>query len=146
MSVAVKVQPLVVAVLKVTLRATVPALRAVLAGRAGFGAEEVRPTVSLTVLTTFQFASTAFTVTLKAVPAVRALGVPVLPVTLPGEAVSPGASNCSITKAPAPTLMEGLVLAVIPAWGTSEAVTVRLPAVLSATVKVWVPLASAALA
>src|SRR5947199_10749576 len=91
MSVPVKVQPLAVAVLKVTLKATVPAVSAVLVGRAGLGAEEVRPTVSLTVLTTFQLASTAFTVTLNAVPAVRALGVPVLPVAVPGAPVSPGA-------------------------------------------------------
>src|SRR6266853_4643331 len=110
MSVAVKVQPLAVAVLKVTLKATVPAVRAVLAGRVGFSAEEVRPTVSLTVLTTFQLASTAFTVTLNGVPAVCALGVPVLPLTVPGAAVSPGTNICSFTKAPRFTVIGGLVL------------------------------------
>src|SRR6266699_7128365 len=101
MSVAVKVQPVAVAVLKVILKAAVPAVSAVLAGRVGLGAEEVMPTVSLTVLTTFQLESTAFTVTLNAVPAIRALGVPVLPVAVPGAPVSPGANNCSFTNPPA---------------------------------------------
>src|SRR5438132_11013611 len=136
MSVAVKVQPLVVAVLKVTLKATVPALKAVLAGRAGFGAEEVRPTVSLRVLTTFQLASTAFTVTLNAVPAICALGVPVLPVAEPGAAVSPGANNCSFTNVPALIVMEELVLDVLVPSVTSLAVTVRLPALLQVMLKV----------
>src|SRR6267378_8258514 len=101
MSVAVMVEPVAVAVLKVTLKATVPAVNEVLAGRTEFEAVEVRPTVSLTVLTTFQFASTAFTVTLNAVPAVCALGAPVLPVAEPGAEVSPGANNCSFTNEPA---------------------------------------------
>src|SRR5206468_8662765 len=126
MSVAVKVQPLVVAVLKVTLKATVPALRAVLADRAGFGAEEVRPTVSLTVLTTFQLASTAFTVTLNAVPAICALGVPVLPAAEPGAEVSPGANNCSFAKEPALMVIEELVFAVFVPSVRSVAVIVRL--------------------
>ena len=47
------------------------------------------PTVSVEV-TGFQFASTALTVTLNVAPAVCAYGVPVLPVALPGAAVSPG--------------------------------------------------------
>src|SRR6266853_452184 len=146
MSVAVKVQPLAVAVLKVTLKATVPAVSAVLAGRTGLGAEEVRPTVSLTVLTTFQFASTAFTVTLNAVPAVCALGVPVLPVAEPGAEVSPGANNCSFTNPPALTVIEELVFAVFVPSVMSVAVTVRLPALLHMILKVWVPPLNAALA
>ena len=48
------------------------------------------PTVSVIELTRFQFASTALTVTLNAPPAVCAVGVPVLPVAVPGAAVSPG--------------------------------------------------------
>ena len=50
---------------------------------------EVMPTVSVE-LTGFQLASTALTVTLKLLPAVCADGVPVLPVAVPGAAVSPG--------------------------------------------------------
>src|SRR5216684_4235939 len=145
MSVAVKVQPAVVAVLKVTLKATVPAVRAVLAGRTGFGAEEVMPTVSLIVLTTFQFASTAFTVTLNAVPAVCALGVPVLPVAEPGAEVWPGANNCSFTNPAALTVIEELVFAVFVPSVTSVAVTVRVPALLQVMLKVWVPPLSPAL-
>src|SRR6266576_6397935 len=113
MSVAVNVQPVAVAVLKVTLKAAVPAVSAVLAGRVGLGAEEVMRTVSLTVLTTFQLPSTAFTVTLNTVPAVCALGVPVLPVAEPGAAVSPGESTCRLANAPTLTVMAGLVLAVL---------------------------------
>ena len=78
--------------MSVTLNVWVPALKAAFAGIPALASEEVMATVSL-VLTTFQFASTALTVTLNALPAVRAVGVPVLPVALPGEAVSPGASN-----------------------------------------------------
>src|SRR2546430_1020159 len=146
MSVPVKVQPLGVAVLKVTLKATVPAVRAVLAGRVGLGAEDVMPTVSVTVLTTFQFASTAFTVTLNAVPAVCALGAPLLPVAVPGAEVSPGARTWSFENAPALTGIAGLLLPVIATCVTSEAVAVALPAVLSVTLKAFVPPTKAALA
>src|SRR5438034_1004189 len=66
-----------------------PAARSALAGKVAVESVEVIPTVSPTVLTTFQLASTALTVTLKNVQAVWALGVPVLPVALPGEAASP---------------------------------------------------------
>jgi len=48
---------------------------------------EVTLAVSVTVLIKFQLASTALTVTLKEAPAVCAVGVPVLPVVLPGAAV-----------------------------------------------------------
>ena len=57
------------AVLRVTLRAFVPLTRAVLPGRLAFASLEVMDTVSF-VFTTFQLASTALTVTLKALPAV----------------------------------------------------------------------------
>src|SRR6266542_2843050 len=84
------------------------------------------PTVWV-LLTTFQLASTALTVTLKAVPAVRAVAVPVLPVAVPGAAVSPGTSTCSFRNAPAVTvsswvaLLRPLLAAVIvgvPAFGS----------------------------
>src|SRR5439155_10086055 len=75
-----------------------------------------------------------------------ALGVPVLPVAVPGDAISPGTSNCSFVKAPGLTVKDGLVLAVIPPWVVSEAVAVLVPAVFAVTLKVLVPLTRAALA
>ena len=81
------------AVLNVTLKLLLPPTSAALAGRAALVSELVRPTMSLALLTRFQFASTALTVTLNAVPAFCGEGVPLLPVALPGAAVSPGASN-----------------------------------------------------
>src|SRR6266567_2836168 len=84
-SVAVMVKlPLV---LKKNRDACVPAASAALAGKVAVESVEVIPTVSVTVFTRFQFASTALTVTLKDVQAVWAVGVPVLPLALPGEAV-----------------------------------------------------------
>ena len=68
MSVAVKVA--LPAVFAVTAKVFVPATSAAFAGRDAFASELVIPAVSVTVLTRFQFASTAFTVTLKLVPAV----------------------------------------------------------------------------
>ena len=61
--------------------------------------------MSATVFTRFQLASTALTVTAKAVLAVCALGVPVLPVAVPGAAVSPGTNSWSFAKAPPLTMM-----------------------------------------
>ena len=78
------------AVFRVTLKAFVPLTSAALAGMAAFPSVEVMATVSL-VLTTFQLASTALTVTEKAVPATCAEAVPTLPLAVPGAAVSPGA-------------------------------------------------------
>ena len=83
--------------------------------------------------TTFQFASTALTVTENDVPAVRADGDPVLPVALPGEAVSPGVSSCSFANAPALTVIDGEVLAVFVPSLMSVAVSVGVPAVLRVT-------------
>src|SRR5437773_1228499 len=80
------------AVLKVTLKFFVPLTSAALAGKVALPSVQAMATVSL-VLITFQFASTALTVTLKAVPAACAVGVPIFPVLLPGAAVSPGANN-----------------------------------------------------
>src|SRR5438477_628346 len=100
----------------------------------------------VTVLTRFQLASTALTVTLKAAPAVWALGAPVLPVGEPGDAVSPGTRSWSLVKAPALTVMDGLMFAVFVLSVTSLAVIVHDPAVLKVTpfVKVLVPATSAA--
>jgi len=55
-------------VFSVTLKVFVPATIAAFAGRVAFASVDVRPTVFV-LLTTFQFASTAFTVTLNAVTA-----------------------------------------------------------------------------
>src|SRR6185369_16712485 len=101
--------------------------------------------VSATVETGFQLASTALTVTSKAVPAIWASGVPVLPVAVPGTAVWPGTRICNFVNAPGSTGIAGLVLPGTLTWVTFEAVTVALPAVLRVTLKVFVPLTSAAL-
>src|SRR5207249_1358451 len=87
------------AVLNVTLRVCVPETKAAFAGKPALASLEVIPTVSVMVLTTFQKLSTALAVMLKAVPAVLEVGVPVLPLALPGAAVSPGTSNWSFAKA-----------------------------------------------
>src|SRR5436190_1479828 len=129
--------------LKVTAKVLVPPVRAALAGWVSLASVVVMPTVSV-LLARFQFASTALTVTLKAVPAICAAGVPVLPVALPGAAVSPGATSCSFTKAPALTVMDGLVLALLLPSVTSVAVKVREPAVLNVTLRVRVPETKAA--
>src|SRR5947209_7618304 len=84
----------------------------------------------LLVLIGFQLASTALTVTLNAVPAVCAVAVPVLPEPVPAAAISPGASNCSLARAPALTVIAGLVFAALVGSVASVAVTVQLPAVL----------------
>ena len=81
------------AVLKVTLRACVPETRAVLAGRVALVSVQAIAITSVTLVIRFQKASTALTVTLRAVPALCAVGVPVLPEAVPGAAVSPGASS-----------------------------------------------------
>ncbi len=96
------------AVLSVTLKVCVPAASAALAGRPALASLEVMATVSL-VLTRFQLASTALTVTVKGVPAVSGDGVPVFPEPVPGAAVSPGTKSCSFTTAPAFTVIAGLV-------------------------------------
>src|ERR1051325_10603608 len=81
------------AVLNVTLKFVfVPATSAALAGNVALLSLEEIETVSVTVATVFQFASTALTVMFVAVPAVCAVGEPVLPVAVPGAAVSAGAS------------------------------------------------------
>src|SRR5439155_26702739 len=108
MSVAVSVA--LPAVLKVTLNVLAPEIRGALAGNAEAGSVEVIATVSVTVFTWFQLASTPRTVTVKAVPAVCEVGVPVLPLVVPGAAVSPGTTDCNFTNAPGVTVIDGLVL------------------------------------
>ena len=101
-SIAVSVQ--VPAVLKVTGYVWVPAANAALDGNTALASVLVIPTASITLETTFQYASTAFAVTVSSVPAVCAEGVPVLPVAVPGAAVSPGTSSCSFSNGPATTV------------------------------------------
>src|SRR5439155_1114554 len=132
------------AVLRVTLKLLLPLTSAALAGNTALPSLELIATVSL-VLITFQLASTALTVTLKALPAVCAIGVPLLPLPVPGAAASPGTSICSLLKAPPLTAIAGLVLLLIPVCVTSPAVSVALPAVLSVTLKLLVPPTNAAL-
>src|SRR5216117_2501199 len=108
MSVAVRV--VLPMLLRVTLKILLPDTKLALAGRVALPSVAVRPTVCVTLLTTFQSASTALTVTLKAAPELRAVGVPVLPVVVPGAAVSPGTSICSFTNAPAVTVSSWVAL------------------------------------
>src|SRR2546429_594906 len=85
-SVAVRV--LVPTVFNVTLTVFGPATSAAFIGSVALPSLDVRAAVSVED-TTFQVASTAFTVTVTAAPAVCAVGAPVLPLTVPGAAVSP---------------------------------------------------------
>ena len=62
-SVAVTVR--VPAMLRVTAKVAVPPTSDALDGKVALASDEVIPTVSVTSLTTFQFASTALTVTLN---------------------------------------------------------------------------------
>src|SRR5207302_1465681 len=65
------------AVISVTLGVTEPPTRAASEGRMALVSDELRSTVSVTLHTRFQKASTALTVALKAAPAVCARGEPV---------------------------------------------------------------------
>src|SRR5437879_5340386 len=95
MSLAVTVP--VFTVVSVTLYVCVPDDGAAFPVRAALVSDEVIPTVSDTELTRYQFASTAFTVTVNGVPAVT-FGVPVFPLAVPGAAVSPGIKSCSFVN------------------------------------------------
>src|SRR5438094_2475674 len=95
--------------------------------------------VWVTVLTKFQLASTAFTVTFNEIPAICAVGEPVLPLPVPGAAVSPGISTCSLVAAPALTVVAALTPVVNGPALVSLAVTVQEPAVLNVTEYVCVP-------
>src|SRR5438445_460791 len=70
----------------------------------------------------FQFASTAFTVTLNEVSPAWLLGVLVFPVDEPASALSPGSRVCSFVAVPAVTVRDELVLLVNP---VAVAVTVQ---------------------
>src|SRR6266481_789857 len=118
--------------LSVTLIVLLPADSAPLDGSVALVSLEVRPTVWM-LLIRFQSASTDRTVTLIAVPALWAVGVPVLPVAVPGAAVSPGTNSCNFTKAPPLTVMDGLVFAVLVPSVRSLAVSVAVPAVWRVT-------------
>src|SRR5438876_11482876 len=88
MFVAVTVQ--LPTVLKVTEKVLVPAASAALAGCVSFGSVVVMPMVLAGAeLTRFQLAPYTSPVRLKVVPAVCFVGDPVLPVAVPGAAVSP---------------------------------------------------------
>ena len=104
-----------------------PAVNAAAAGRIALASDEVNPTVSVTEPTRFQLASTALTVTLNGASDVSAVGVPVLPVEVPGDAVSPGTNSWSFANAPAFTVTLAVVYPVNP---VALAVMVRVPPVL----------------
>src|SRR5438552_15296848 len=102
-------------VLRTTLKLAVPDASGASKGETAFGSLELMPFTSVPVLTGVQNASTALTVTLKGWPAVRAVGVPVLPLAVPGAGVSPGTRSCNFVKAPGPTAMLPEVTLVAPA-------------------------------
>ena len=99
--------------------------------------------VSLAVIATmwveetrFQLASTALTVTVTGEPAVWVSGVPVLPVVVPGAAVSPGIRTCNFEAVPAVmTIPETVPVFEFP----SVAVMFIVSAVLSLVLIVNVP-------
>ncbi len=74
-------------------------------------------------LAKFQLASTLLTVMVVAAPAVCVVGVPDLPVALPGDAVSPGIRTCSFVTAPALTIVAAPIFGVIGEPLVSVAVT-----------------------
>lgn len=121
LAVMVRVPP----VFKVTAKVFVPATNAEFPDKVG--SVEVSASVSATVLTRFQFASAAFTVKLNAVPAICVVGLPVLPLALPGAADSPGTKICSFTNGPALTVST-CVAEVIVVGAVLAAVTVGFPA------------------
>jgi hypothetical protein len=138
------------AVLSVIPVVAVPATSVRSAGGGGvtFGSDVAKWTVGVALFTRFQYASVAWTVTVKAVPAVCPATVPDRPVAVPGAADSPGRSTRSFAAAPAVTVTAELVADPSPDGVplTYVAVTVREPPVFSVTEKLRVPAASAALA
>jgi hypothetical protein len=142
---SVAVTVFVPAVFRVTLNVFIPPTSAASLGNVAAPSLEVMWTVSVD-LTGFQFASAALTVTVKAVPAARAVGVPVFPFPVPGAAVSPGTNNSSFVKVPALTVIDGLVFGVFPPSVMSVPVIVAVPAVFKVTLNVCVPATSAAFA
>ncbi len=129
----------------VTLSVLVPPTRLASAARVGLGSFEARWTSSV-VETGFQFASTEFTVTLNGVPEVCAVGEPVLPLAVPGAAVSPGRRICSFEAAAALTVRFELVFGLLAPLVASLAVIVAVPIAFRSVIvlKVTVPALSAA--
>src|SRR5437868_10340400 len=74
------------------------------------------------------------------------MGEPVFPLAVPGAAVSPGTSNCSLVKAAELIGIAELVLLAIAACVTSETVKLAVPEVFRVTAKVFAPPIRAALA
>ncbi len=112
-SVAVRVK--VPLVLKEIVETCVPLVSAEFAGRLALLLEEVIPTMSLALADRFQLVSTALTVTLNALEATWARGVPVLPLAVPGAALSPGTNSCSLANGPALTAtLEEIALLKVP--------------------------------
>src|SRR5439155_288788 len=131
MSVAVTV--LGPGVFSVTLQVLVPPTRAAFAGRVALPSLEVIPTVCVE-LTTYQSVSTAFTVTVNAVPVPCAVGVPVFPLPGPAAAVSPGTRSCSFMNGPLPVFpLAAPAAAVSP--GTKSCSFVNEPAVTGITLE-----------
>src|SRR5262245_42158858 len=83
---------------------TCPAVSTVSAGITAKASVEPRTTLSLTVFTTFQNASTARTVAVKTEPALWLIGAPDLPDGVPGWTVSPGSRICIAVNAPGRTV------------------------------------------
>src|SRR6266566_3658066 len=81
-----------------------------------------------------------------AVPAVCALGVPLLPVALPGASVSPGSTTSSLFTAAGFTVMAGLVPDDFVPSVVSVAVHVQAPAVRFVTLNDLAPETNAAFA
>src|SRR5438477_861703 len=95
------------AVLSVTLYVFVPATNAALAGNVAFTSLEVIPAMLVIVVTKFQLASTALTVTVKGVPAVWALGVRSEERRVGKEGGSRGARRRCFVNATAVTVIDG---------------------------------------
>src|SRR6266568_6958593 len=123
-------------VLSVTLKDFVPLTSAAFAGNVAPPSLEVMAITS-ELLTGFQLASTAFTVTLNGTPVISLLGVSVFPLAVPGAATSPGTSNCNLLKTSG--LTNRLELAV-PAIVPSVAVIVAVSALIKVMLAVPTPL------
>ena len=84
------------------LREMLPAVTSLSSAMIAFGSELEIVTLGVEAAVTFQLTSTALITMLlrSGVPAVRAVGEPVFPFTVPGAAVSPGNKICSLLALP----------------------------------------------
>ena len=131
-------------VVNVTGKGPVPATSAASGGSDAVRSLEVMCTVAVPAMETFHQASTALTVAATGLPAVDAVGVPVLPVAVPGAATSPASRTCSWVAVPAPTITFELVPAATDGDpDTQVAVTDDDPPVRRVTANVPVPPTSA---